>query len=442
MNSPSLIAIAFLAGLGVGWFGKIWLESYQLKFGTVITSAAGGNQSTAANTAANRDAVSSDSRLATQSGIAQSSQANPVIQNTLENDPQLDGQSLVEDTTGISILDTFDKLLKDRRYFNAMTLFQEQKTQSEQNAAQLKISLLNELKFLTENRNNSDFSELVEHYLSIYYDDIDVLLLLAEFNQANGSYLEVVNVFLLAKTYAYSDIDQEKIANRFNSFVMEIDSSYTDQKNFLSLINLYTHINASGLMTSTYQYQQALSHLRSGDEAFAIEQFNQLLGDSLVGELAAKALNSLKSDTANPTIIYNSPWENVDSIALQKLGNQYAVNLDNNRQDSLNLLIDTGASMTAVSRDSFNTLNASGDAVEQDRRVFRTANGLVQATVFVVPELSLGPHRLENTQIAVIDFDTSRGIDGLLGMNILGQFRFHIDQDSSQLLLSKNSPLR
>jgi len=49
MNSPGLIAIAFLAGLSVGWFGKIWLESYQVNFGVVVTSATGGNQSTAVN---------------------------------------------------------------------------------------------------------------------------------------------------------------------------------------------------------------------------------------------------------------------------------------------------------------------------------------------------------------------------------------------------------
>ena len=436
MKSPGLIVIVFLAGMGAGWFSKVWFESNQQKLGAVIAIATGGNQSTAANSAANSDTISSDTTMTTPFELAESSQTNSVTHNTPDNDPQSEQQRLL-DSSGVSIIATFEKLLNDRRYFDAMTFFQEQKTQSEQNASQLKKSLLDEFRRLIEARNNSDFSELVEQYLSIYYDDIDVLLLLAEFNQANGSYLEVVNVFLLAKTYAYSNIDQEKVTDRFNRFVMAIDRSYTEQKDFLSLINLYAHINTSGLMTSTYQYQQALAHLRSGDDAFAIEQFNQLLGDSLVGESAAKALSSLTSDTENPTVVYESAWEGAESIALQKVGNQYAVNLNNNRQGSLNLLIDTGASMTAVSRDSFNTLNANGDAVEQDRRVFRTANGLVQATVFSVPELSLGPHRLENTQIAVIELDNHRGIDGLLGMNILGQFRFQIDQDNSQLLLSK-----
>jgi len=121
------------------------------------------------------------------------------------------------------------------------------------------------LKLLTEARSNSDFSELIESYLSIYYDDVDFLLLLADFNQANGSYLEVVDVYLLAKTYAYTNVDQQNTLSRFNNFVTSIDQAYTSQQDWWSLINFYTHVNTSGLMTSTHQYQQALAHLRSGD---------------------------------------------------------------------------------------------------------------------------------------------------------------------------------
>ena len=89
-----------------------------------------------------------------------------------------------------------------------------------------------------------------------------------------------------------------------------------------------------------------------------------------------------------------------------------------------------------MSRASFDSLTTNGDAEEIDRRVFRTAGGVVMGTVYSVPELGLGPYLIKNTQIAVIDFDVSRGFDGLLGMNILGQFRFQIDQENANLLLS------
>jgi len=296
---------------------------------------------------------------------------------------------------------------------------------------------MNHLKLLTEARSNSDFSELIESYLSIYYDDVDFLLLLADFNQANGSYLEVVDVYLLAKTYAYTNVDQQNTLSRFNNFVTSIDQAYTSQQDWWSLINFYTHVNTSGLMTSTHQYQQALAHLRSGDEYFAIEQFTQLLNDSMVGESAALALNSLDNNGTASAIENNAVQDDSQSVVLQKIGNQYAVNLSNNRRDNVNLLIDTGASMTVISSSSFFSLGIGADAVELDRRVFRTAGGVVMGTVYAFPELRLGPYLLQDTQVAVLDFETRPEIDGLLGMNILGQFRFQIDQENTQLRLSK-----
>ncbi len=93
--------------------------------------------------------------------------------------------------------------------------------------------------------------------------------------------------------------------------------------------------------------------------------------------------------------------------------------------------------MTAMSSASFHSLGISADAEERDRRVFRTAGGVVMGTVYRVPELTMGPYVLKNTDVAVIDFPTHREIDGLLGMNILGQFRFQIDQENARLRLSE-----
>ena len=57
--------------------------------------------------------------------------------------------------------------------------------------------------------------------------------------------------------------------------------------------------------------------------------------------------------------------------------------------------------MTALSRSSFNTLNANGDAVEHERRVFRTAGGIIQEAVYSVPEF-VATSKLYETQSARI----------------------------------------
>jgi len=427
MNTRFIVIVTFILGLGSGWLGKTWLGSDQSAlFATVSTDSA--------SSAGIQNSVS-DSVITLES--ANSNGDLPATQNILDIAPRQQSQLYEDKSGGITIFDHFKNLLNDRLYFDAMTLYQDQGQLNSQTIARLRRALFDHLTTLSQTRNNTDFSELIESYLSIYYDDIDALLLLANFNKVNGSYFEVIDVYLLAKTYAYNDVDQQKVLSQFNDFVKEIDSFYTNQKNWVSLINLYSHINTAGLMTSPFQFQQALAHLRSGDEYFAIEQFTQLLNDSLVGESAATALNKLTAYTEAPGPIVSAPLDDSEAIPLQKLGNQYLVNLTINRRDDIRLLIDTGASMTTLSRAKFDSINTSGEAVIQDRRVFRTASGVIMGTVYSVPELSLGPYRLTNTQIAVLDFDIDREIDGLLGMNILGQFRFQIDQENTRLLLSR-----
>jgi len=114
MNSPKLIAIAFLAGLGVGWFGKNMLESYQRQVGTFVSSATGGNQ----DTAAYGDAIATNASVTTQSELAHSSGASVLSQNAQDNDSQLESQRRTQAVSGLSVIDSFDKLLKDRRYFD------------------------------------------------------------------------------------------------------------------------------------------------------------------------------------------------------------------------------------------------------------------------------------------------------------------------------------
>ena len=418
----------FTAGLSIGWLGHSWLGPGQSISATSTNVFNEGSSTNDLSLATNNGQITNPTSHHSNDVIAKNRQEINV-QGTLP-----DSQDLYN---GSSVTNRFKQFLNDRQYQDAINLYQEQKSQNTEIAAQLRIHLIDELKRLTDTQQISDFSMLIDHYLSAYYDDVDILLLLADFNQANGSYLEVVDVYLLAKTYAYTDIDQQRILNRFNSFVNEIDNLHTTRENWWSLTNFYAHINTSGLMNSTYQYQQALAHLRSGDKRFAIEQFNQLLNDRVAGEAAADALNNLDNHTSTPAPVNTVLQDQSESIALQRIGNQFVVRLSNNQQDNVKLLIDTGASMTTISSASFNTLGIGADAVEQERRVFRTAGGVVMGTVYIMPELRLGPYLLHNTQVAVIDFETHQEIDGLLGMNILGQFRFQIDQENTQLQLSK-----
>jgi len=430
MKTRLLLITVFVSGLTIGWLGNAWIQP---DFTTTVSSiSVDFDDATVQAQVPTSEKPEQSAQIAFDASGTDDTQAN-----RLQLDAAQSNSSDFSDTSAKSALSTFDNHLSDGRYRDAISLYQELDAQNSPVIVQMKASLLSHLELLTKAKRYDDFSALIDQYLSAYYDDVEVLLLLADFNHANGSYLEVVDVYLLAKTYAYNDIDHQKVVNRFNVFVEEIDRWYTNQRNWLSLISFYSHINTAGLMSSTHQYRQALAYLRSGDRVLAIAQFNLLLGDNVAGDLAAQALDNLTGVATAPVIDNTSSPEYSQSIALQRIGNQYAIALSNNRQDKINLLIDTGASMTAMSSASFHSLGISADAEERDRRVFRTAGGVVMGTVYRVPELTMGPYVLKNTDVAVIDFPTHREIDGLLGMNILGQFRFQIDQENARLRLSE-----
>ena len=434
MNTRLLMLLIFAVGISTGWFGKTWLQHLQTESESTVAAGQINNNQTNTGTNTQIAGTSANNGQASESALVNSNNLTTLnTENSLTQNQQTRVQTNSDNT---SVTTTFKNLLRARRYESAMVLFQETRQQNSQIAHQMRVSILDELKRLSEAQNHTDFPALTESYLSVYYDDIDVLLLQANFLHTGGNDLEAVDIYLLAKTYAYSSADQRKVDNHFDDFIKTTDYSYTRQRNWGPLINLYSHISTSGLMTSTYQYQQALAHLGSGDEFYAVELLNQLLNDSQIGKSAAIALNNLTSGTQIPAPVRSADLEDGQSIALQKAGNQFLVDLKNNRQDSVKLLIDTGASMTAMSRASFDLLNTNGDAIQQDTRIFRTANGPTTGTVFTVPELILGSYLLRNTQVAVINFSADRSIDGLLGMNILGQFRFQIDQENARLLLS------
>ncbi len=428
MNTRFLLTIVFLAGVSSGWIGKTWWGNPQ---SALTNQLPDNNQQLISRTDNNRQqpAHALDSKVTASSDTTSFN----VDYTDASAQPEASREALAD----TSAYELFTRLLQERRYYDAMALYQETTRNDERATAQLKRELLDHLGTLSSNRKNSDFSELTGNYLSIYYDDLDVLVLLAEFNEANGSYLEAADVYLLAKNYTYNIADQQVLLTHFNNFVNDIHQTYSNQKDWLSLINFYAHIETLGLMTSSHQYARALAHLHNGDKFSAVELLEHLVNDSQIGEKATTALLELSTSGITTATSNTTAPGDSEAIALQQRGNQYLVDLTINRQDTVKLLIDTGASMTTLSQASFYALRSSGAAIEQERRIFHTASGVAQGTVYLMPEINLGSYLLTNTKVAVLDFSSVQDIDGLLGMNVLGQFRFQIDQENRKLLLNR-----
>lgn len=105
------------------------------------------------------------------------------------------------------------------------------------------------------------------------------------------------------------------------------------------------------------------------------------------------------------------------------------------RKKTLNLLLDTGASMTVLHEGSITSLNT----VSRDSSYAQVAGGGVIKTERVVfDRLSVGPYDFKNLSTAVIDNSDSSVFSGLLGMDILGSVRYEIDYGQQKIIWSPN----
>ncbi|MFT6989325.1 MAG: clan AA aspartic protease (TIGR02281 family) [Paraglaciecola sp.] len=121
-------------------------------------------------------------------------------------------------------------------------------------------------------------------------------------------------------------------------------------------------------------------------------------------------------------------------IPLKKIGDQYVVEakLSNNR---VSLLIDTGASVTAISTQYFDTLSNRYKVNYLGSFNIGTAGGSIMARMYQFQELSINHVTVQNLPVVILPMQGIQNADGLLGMNFLREFDFKIDQQQSVMFI-------
>ena len=125
------------------------------------------------------------------------------------------------------------------------------------------------------------------------------------------------------------------------------------------------------------------------------------------------------------------------TVPVEKSGDHYIVSAVINRQESVKLIIDTGATLTILSPQVIRDLGLRLDEVDQYMD-FSTANGIVQAPIVMLDSVRIQNHLVNDLKVGVLSVfpqGENSEFSGLLGMNFLNQFAFFIDQKNSTLEL-------
>lgn len=123
-------------------------------------------------------------------------------------------------------------------------------------------------------------------------------------------------------------------------------------------------------------------------------------------------------------------------VTLTRHGAHHIASAVINGRHKASLMIDTGASVSVLTRKFFQQQMAGSSPAFIRTEKMNTAGGEVMADVYRVNSLQLDKFMVSDIEIAVIDIDSVGGSDGLLGMNFLRHFEFAIDQKYNVLTLS------
>ena len=344
----------------------------------------------------------------------------------------------MDDATKISknALAQFKQQLSDHNYPAAVNTYQISLNTGDARKLGLKPILMAHLWMLISSSSEDHFTELTEHYLSVFYDDVDVLLSLAEFNRSIGFLAEAAAVHHLVKSYAYTNRDTLKVEAAIDDFIRQIHANLVAAGDLFGLTNIYEQMRSLNLLRPIHRLGQAQIYLQTGNLITARDILVELTNEPSVRIAAEKIMlehqQQFASSNSNKIALQN---DYSDQIALVSRGNQYWADLEI-EDNVVTLLIDTGASMTTLSRQTFQALPNTNNFDLIGQRMFNTANGITKGNIYRVDRLELGRFALNDAQIAVLDFKMPEGVDGLLGMNVLQHFRFHIDQGQQVLYLA------
>jgi len=331
---------------------------------------------------------------------------------------------------------SFKKQLTAHNYVAAIDIYQLSLDANDTGDLGLKPLLMEHIEMLISSSSQSQFTELTELYLSVFYDDIDVLMSLAKFNRSTGFLAEAAAILHLVKSYAYTNRDKITVEATIDDFISQVHTDLVSADDLFGLANIYQQMHRLNLLTPMHRLRQAQLSIQTGSMASAREILADLIQEPSVSAEAEQIMlnhqQELSLGKGNKMAMKNGYS---DQIVLARRGNQYLADLE--IQDTkVALLIDTGASMTTLSQQAFQTLSNNHTFDLLGQRIFNTANGIAKGNIYQVDSLTLGRFTLAGIQIAVLDFSMPDGVDGLLGMNILANFRFHIDQKAQMLYLA------
>ncbi len=147
-----------------------------------------------------------------------------------------------------------------------------------------------------------------------------------------------------------------------------------------------------------------------------------------------KMFKGAPADPSNPVkLLLPEKKSNTQVIKARSVaGGHYMVEVLINGTIRADLIVDTGATMVILSDRLGERLGVLYNP-NLPKMEFQTAGGKVETPLFILESLQIGGAEVLNVEASTNP--NFRGMDGLLGMSFLGEFKMEMDREKSELIL-------
>ncbi|MEM7357615.1 MAG: aspartyl protease family protein [Pseudomonadota bacterium] len=362
----------------------------------------------------------------------------------ITNDPEIAADPEIE--SGISWADTIaaelQALLAASRWRDAIAKITSNYSRaSASELERFKAMVLQYADQLLTKGAESAASSLLKEYTQAF-DELTAWKQLAELSLKTQDWDNAITSLL---AYSAQENQPEAFEQSLRSLVRAgnyVRATLERQGDEAGILALYQRIYDQHPQYPRFQLELANAHLRLNDPDSARPLLENLSYDPKLGIIAQETLARMNSQRqaeldaltqAEPETPPPVPSTDI-AVPLIRSGSSLLVDVSVNSVP-MRLLLDTGASITALSSEVIQDLGLrpNGTVI-----TLNTANGRTQSRLYRTDRLRLGRLQLNDMVVAEIDLPSSRGIAGLLGTDVLNQmneqFSYLIDDENNALI--------
>lgn len=308
---------------------------------------------------------------------------------------------------------------------DAIALYEELALTDEVHSQSVKQAWLTQLRLWLEQKEWLLLEQFMQSFINRFSYDAEILTIRADALDLQGKPTQAIEQYIELRTSAFDTVKEEFYTARIRHIANSHIEILQAQKAWQQLVDFSEQQLIHDSHFPPYLLAQAEGLIGLADIDYAQDILEPILDISFYRQQAQDLLSKIDKARLHQT-----------AIALEPIGEHYLVNGRINRSNPIRLMIDTGASISVLTKTMFDNIEpwTNPDFIRDS--LINTAGGTINAPIYRFEQFQINEFVVRNVEFVVIDLDNMSDYHGLLGMNFLKEFKFEIDQQENLLVLS------